>query len=310
MTPKRKLEIRNPKSETRSSIPALLFSLRFFTFAFCLLPLTFLCGCQPQVELLTPCPGKASVTAAIDGLNARTNNALPLKASGRCTIEFHDEDGKRRRESFPAIIRTMPPNGLYFQGNLIIPKGIVLGTSDEEFWLWIKLKEVDSFWSGPNAGCVSTALIVSPASILESLGYVSLAPENSGGYSFMHKPPYDVVTVRDDKGRVAKRLWFYTCDSSPRKIEYFDPDGKPGLVATLSHYATVSGEFAVPTQIELAAYRHPGQPERISIKLNKDTLAVFEPTARQAEVLFTKPDPAGVGHIFRLDNNCRFEEER
>ncbi|HSV26813.1 MAG TPA: hypothetical protein VLH60_02875 [Sedimentisphaerales bacterium] len=261
------------------------------------------------MELPRPCAGKPTVDAAIRYLNARTAEMLPLRASGRCVIEYYDQDGKRRRESFPAIIRTMPPQGLYFQGNLIIPKGVVLGTNSEEFWLWIRLREVDSFWSGRHAECVSANLLFAPAGILEALGYVRLDPQNAGGYSLQHKSPYDVVTMHTDSGGTAKRVWLWPCDSTVRKIEYFGADGKAVLTTLLRQYAAVQGDFQVPTQIDMTAHREDGRSEKISITLNRDTLEVFEPTERQAEALFTRPEPAGVRHIFRLGDDCRFVEE-
>jgi len=267
------------------------------------------CGCQPAMESLRPCAGKPTAAAAIQDLNARTAKMLPLKASGRCIIEYYDEDGRKRRESFPAIVRTMPPHGLYFQGNLIIPKGLILGANAEEFWLWIKLKEVDTFWNGRLGQCVSEpALLLAPESVLESLGYVGLPPDSPGGYSFQHKSPYDVVTMWDGSGRIAGRVWIYSCDSSPRKIEYYTAEGKLFLTTKLSRYAAVTPDFAVPTQIEMSHSRSDGRIERLSITLNKDVLEVFEPTPRQADVLFTRPDPAGTKHIFILQDDCTFVE--
>jgi hypothetical protein len=280
------------------------------TTVYCLLA-TLLCGCQPQMERLTACPGKATVAAAIDDLNARTAAMPGLKASGRCTIEYYDEDGKKRHESFPAIIRTSPPQGLYFQGNLIIPKGLILGTNSEEFWLWIKLKEVDSFWSGPISGCSETpALLLSPSSVLESLGYLRLDPRNPGGYAIKHEGPYDVLTMLDEKGALARRVYVYSCDSTPRKIEYFGSGNKLVMTTTLQYYKPVAGgSSVVPTQIEMTLVGKD-RSQKLSITLNKDTLEVFEPSAKQSAVLFAKPDASGTKHIFKLNPDCRFEEQQ
>jgi hypothetical protein len=307
MTLTGKPEIRNPKSEKKSF--ASLFLL-----ASCSLLLATLSGCQPAMEQLKPCEGKATAIAAIDGLNARTAKMPGLRASGQGIIEFYDEDGKLRREPFPVIIRTMPPQGLYFQGNVIVPKSVVLGTNSGEFWLWIKLKEVDSFWSGPMGGCLggaseaSPVMLLSPANILESLGYVKLDPQNPGGYAFKHNSPYDVVTMLDAEGLPARKVYIYSCDSTPRKIEYFGPGNKLMLTTRLSYYAQVTQELAVPTRIEMTFVDEKDRSQKLSITLNKDTLEVFQPTPKQATGLFTKPDPAGTKHIFRLNSDCRFEE--
>ena len=266
------------------------------------------------MEALSPCSGKPTVTVAIEDLNARTAKMPGLKASGQGIIEFYDEDGKLRREPFPVIIRTMPPQGLYFQGNVIVPKSVILGTNAQEFWLWIKLKEVDSFWSGPFGGCVSGAseaspvMLLSPASILESLSYVKLDSQNPGGYAFRHKSPYDVVTMLDAQGLPARNVYIYSCDSTPRKIEYFGPGNKLMLTTRLSNYAMVTPELAVPTRIEMTFIDEKDRSQKLSIALNKDTLEVFRATPRQATGLFTKPDPVGTRHIFRLGDNCKFEE--
>jgi hypothetical protein len=302
MTPKGKSEIRISKPETKSRC--------LFAIAYCLLPLAFFCGCQPQMESLKPCPAKATPADAIAGLNARTSAMQGLRASGRCTIEYYDEDGKKRRESFPVIIRTMPPQGLYFQGNLIIPKGLILGTNSEAFWLWIKLKEVDSFWSGPISGCSETpALLLSPASVLESLGYMRLEPENPGGYAMKHEGAYDVLTMLDDSGALARRVYVYSCDSTPRKIEYYGSGNKLVMTTMLQYYRPVAeAGFAVPTQIEMTVTREKDRPQKLSITLNKDTLEAFEPSEKQAAVLFASPDPSGTKHIYKLNSGCRFEE--
>lgn len=282
----------------------------FLLTAICFLLSVFLIGCQPKMEVLNPCPGKADSASAIAGLNGRTSAIPGFKASGRCVIEYYDEDGKKRHESFPTIIRTLPPQGLYFQGNLIIPKGLILGTNSREFWLWIKLKEVDSFWYGPIAGCSQTpALLLSPSSVLESLGYLKLVPENPGGYAMKHEAPYDVVTMLDEKGALARRVYVYSCDSTPRKIEYYGAGNKLMMTTTLQYYKPVAGSAAqVPTQIDMTLVGEKGKDQKLSITLNKDTLEAFDPSAKQAAVLFGKPDASGTKHIFRLNPDCRFEE--
>jgi hypothetical protein len=280
--------------------------------AFCLLSFAFLGGCQPQLESLKSCPGKPNAAAAIADLNARTAAIPGLKASGRCTIEYYDEDGKKRHESFPAIIRTSPPEGLYFQGNLIIPKGLILGTNSEEFWLWIKLKEVDSFWSGPIAGCSETpALLLSPSSVLESLGYLRLDPENRGGYAMKHQGQYDVISMLDETGALARRVYVYPCDSTVRKIEYYGRGGKLVMTTTLQYYRMVAGGNGfVPTQIDMVLVDAKGREQKLSTTLNKDTLEAFVPSEKQSAVLFSKPDAAGTKHIYRLNPDCRFEEQQ
>jgi len=202
----------------------------------------------------------------------------------------------------------MPPGSLYFQGNLIIPKGIVLGTNHDEFWLAIKLKEVDSYWSGPNAKCIVSELPVSPASIMEALGYVWLDSPNRGGYTIQYKSPYDIITVLEDDKRPAKRIWLWSCDSSPRRIEYLDTGGQAVLTAELTHYAAVQGDFAVPTRIELTARGKDEKGEKLLVELNKDTLEVFTPTPQQVKALFERPEPTGIGHVLMLTEDCRFIE--
>jgi hypothetical protein len=299
MTPKGKPEIRISTFQIKS---------RIFAIACCLLPLALLCGCQPQMEPLKPCPGKLTSAAAIGDLNARTAAMPGLKASGRCTIEYYDEDGKKRHESFPAIIRTSPPQGLYFQGNLIIPKGLILGTNSQEFWLVIKLKEVDSCWYGPMFGCTATpALLLSPSSVLESLGYLKLDPDNAGGYAMKYEAPYDVVTMLDEKGALARKVYIYSCDSTPRKMEYYGPGNKLVMTTTLQYYRP-AGTGAVPTQIDMTLYGEKDRAQKLSITLNKDTLETFEPTAAQAAAIFTKPDVSNLKHVLRLNADCRFEE--
>jgi hypothetical protein len=305
MTHAGKSETRNTKLESKSIVSV-------FLVASCLLMLVVLSGgCQPQVEALKACPAKPTLDAAVAGLNERATKLQPLKASGRCAIQFYDEDGRKRSESFPVVIRTALPRKLYFQGDLVVPKSVILGTSSRDFWLWVKLKEVSTFWYGPLGGCApvsSFGLLMTPGTVMEALGYIDMPAEAFVNCTLSQSPPFDVLSMHAPNGEVARKVYLYSCDSTPRKIEYFAPGGKLIMTATLSYYAPVAADFSVPTLLEMTVYREKGKSEKLSIRLNKDTLEVFKPTNAQTTQLFNRPVPRGVEHIYELNDGCEFIE--
>jgi hypothetical protein len=112
----------------------------------------------------------------------------------------------------------------------------------------------------------------------------------------------------DAKGLPARKVYIYSCDSTPRKIEYYGPGNRLVLTTRLSHYRQVTPELAVPTRIEMTFIDDKDRLQKLSMTLNKDAMEVFNANPAQVRGLFVNPGPAGTKHIYRLDDNCKFEE--
>ena len=94
-------------------------------------------GCAAQIQKpVRVCPGKESIAESLSSLRLRLENAVPLKANGQCLLQYYAEDRKPKKENFPVKLWVNPPVEIYMQGDVAFdPKGIVLGSNEDEFWL-------------------------------------------------------------------------------------------------------------------------------------------------------------------------------
>jgi len=62
----------------------------------------FLAGCESKIRQPTKiCPGKGSVAEALATLQSQSQNVVPLRASGKCCLEYYVEGKeKQQRENF------------------------------------------------------------------------------------------------------------------------------------------------------------------------------------------------------------------
>ena len=72
-----------------------------------------------------------------------------------------------------------PPVEIYMQGDVAFdPKGIVLGSNEEEFWLAVRLKEVSGYWWGRwSEESRPEKLMISPRLVLEALGVAAVGDD-------------------------------------------------------------------------------------------------------------------------------------
>ena len=129
----------------------------------------FFAGCAAQP--MRHCPGKTTADEAIAVLKSHREKAVPIRATGQCLLQYHAE-GKVRKENFPVKLWVNPPDEIYLQGDVAFDAtGLVFGSNADEFWFWLKPKEVSSYWSGTwsQAG-IWNGLAVSPMIALEAFG--------------------------------------------------------------------------------------------------------------------------------------------
>jgi len=233
---------------------------------------------------------------------------VPIKANGRCLLEYY-VDGKRYKENFAVKLWVNPPAQIYLQGDVAFdPKGIVLGSNEKQFWLAVKPKEIDSYWWGRWADekSCTEGLMINPELLLEALGFTALVDE--GNWSLSNEGAFDVLTKRSDKNVIARKIYIYSCDYLPGRIEYLDTDQMAVVVTELDKYKEVLEGFSVPTVIKIV--RHTENIDaRVSITLELGSIKSMHFTEPAQRRLFTRPEPGGFGHIYKIVDGNIIEEK-
>ena len=259
-------------------------------------------GCPPKVEPKPICAGKVSAGEALSALDARSRRAGPFKANGQCLLEYHVE-GKKKEENIPVKFWVNPPSGFYLQGDVAFDgKGLLVGSNEKEFWLWIRPKEVSSYWWGLWAeSAKSEGLVLSPRIVLETLGIAVVGEKErySGRWTLSKDSRADVLEWRNDEGVLGKRIYLDPCDSLVRRIEYIDATGRTSLTAELGDYRMLGVDSAIPLTIRITQRRDSGD-DSVRITINPGSLKETEFSPRQLDFLFSRPAPKGFEHVYRI----------
>ena len=270
-----------------------------------------LVGCTPKIQKPTEiCPGKKSVGEALAALQSNAQNMAPFKANGQCHLEYYAEDKtESQSENLSAQLWVDPPVDAYLQGDKIgIPRAMVLGSNEQEFWLKIRPKEISLYcwgkWSeqGPSGGPT-----INPRTLLEALGLVEMDSEQD--WTLSNNGPFDILTKRE-RGVITKKIHIFCCDYQVRKIEFFDSEGRVTAVAKLDRYKEVSEEFLVPALIEVTTYS-PGEEERPStFTLNLQRIKPTNITESQRNYMFIRRPPKGFKNVVRIINGEWVDESQ
>ncbi len=267
-------------------------------------------GCAPEIrEPVEVVPGKETVAEALSVLKARSQNAVPLLAKGRCVLKYFDEDKKERKESLPMVrVVVNPPVEIYLQGDAtLVPKAIVLGSNEREFWLALKPKEISTYWWGQWSEQVSSeGLTINPRTVLEAIGVVEIKAEEN--WSLSNQGAFDILTRRE-RGVVIKKIYIYSRDYLVRKIEYFDSDGQAVAYTELGDYKEVSDGFLVPALIKIIAYGQNNGEESLSIELDIKSIGPKEITEGMQNFYFNRPKPRGFKHVL-VNEGGKWIEQR
>lgn len=270
-----------------------------------------LAGCTPQIRQPSEiCPGKATVAEALAALQSHSQNIVPMRANGQCRLEYYLEEKKEpQRENFDVRLWVNPPLEIYLQGNkALVPKAIVLGSNEREFWLSIKPKEISTHWWGNWAEQdLSKGLLINPRTLLESLGIEEVKTQRN--WSLSNEGPYDIIAKKED-GVIIKKIYIYCCDYRVRKIEFFDRDGQAVADAELGNYKEVSDGFSIPSLIIIKTYTRETREAPLSITLFLKSIKPATITELRRKVLFGLPTPRGFKHIYRVVNGKWFEESQ
>jgi len=274
-------------------------NLRLYFYFAAAIPI--LVGCAPEIRRpLEICPGKGSVAEALSALQLHWQNMVPLKANGQCLLEYYIEgERKPHKEKFSVKLWVNPPVEIYLQGDAtLVPKAIILGSNQDEFWLSIRPKEISTYWWGKWSQQVSSeTLMINPKTLLEALGIAAVDAESN--WSLSNEGAFDILTKRR-RGVVIKKIYVYSCDYLVRKIEYFDADGQVAGVAELDKYKQVLEGFFVPAGIKIVKHADDNPEESLNITLDLKSIKPAKITDKQQNVLFNRPQPRGIKRLIRI----------
>ena len=268
-----------------------------------------LAGCAPQLKRLPVCPGKSSVSEALSTLKLQAQNIVPLKANGQCLLEYYVE-GKKHKENFPVKLWVNPPVEVYLQGDIAFnPRGLVLGSNEHEFWLSIRPQDISSYWWGLwSEGGYNEKLVISPQIVLEALGIAAVGGDESGekDWSLSKENGFDVLTQSSDEGRPVKKLYIGSCDYLVRRIEYFYTNNEVTVAAELEKYKEVLEGVFVPASVKITT--RAGVNRGDSVKITFDSIKQAEFPEKLRNRIFTRPDPQGFKHIYKVVNGRIVEQ--
>lgn len=262
----------------------------------------FIAGCAaPGRPRLPICPGKASVEDALAALVAHAQQAAPFKANGQILLTYHEPDSrKEKRHNIPMQLWFNPPREVYIQGTIAVdPKAVIIGSNRESFWLALRPKEMSTFYIGDWSEVRSVeGLMMSPRVVLEAFGIIVDGEPNVGGWSLKNEGPYDILTKRNEAGRLVERVYVYACDYLVRKIEFFDQNQKVAAVAQLGDYKPLTGSFQVPTRVLVTTTGPAKRTDSIDITLTSTKGMEFKEQVRK--LIFNPPKSDGFERMYAL----------
>jgi len=253
-------------------------------------------GCAPEFQMpLEVCPGKGSVAEAVSALQSQSQNIVPLWAKGRCLLQYY-ADKRKHKEILSVKALVKPPVEMYLQGDAtLVPKAIVLGSNQDEFWMLLRPAEISTYgWGKWSEQDSSETLIINPKTLLEALGIAEVDAEEN--WSLSNEGAFDILTKRD-RGVAIKKIYVYSCDYLVRKIEYFDVYGQLAVVAELDRYKQVLEGFFVPARIKIIERSEDTREDSLSITL--DLTSIKPASEKQQKFPFNRPPTRGFKHIIR-----------
>jgi len=252
-------------------------------------------GCAARTrQPVRPCAGKTTAEA-IGILNQRRQQAGPIRAAGRCLLRYHLQ-GKSHKESFPVKLWVNPPDEVCLQGDIAFDAaGLVLGSNIDEFWFWLKPKEVSTYWWGSWSQAVAwNRLALSPAMMLEGF---SAADIRDGDWTLTRIGDFDVLVLRGERGNILKRVYVEPCNYVVAKVEHFDSAGGIVARAEFADHKQVAEGFLVPAIIRITALVDDGSEDSVEISLV--SVRTTQLNDQQRQRLFARPPPRGFDHVYK-----------
>jgi len=267
-----------------------------------------LSGCESRIlERMEICPGKGSVSEALAALQSHSQNMAPLKADGQCRMEYYVEGKKKpQSENLSVKLWVDPPHNIYLQADkAVIPKAVVLGSNEDEFWLAIRPKEISRYyWGKWSDQDTSEGPVMNPRTLLEALGIWEVDTEQD--WSLSNEGAFDILSKREN-GVITKKIYVYSCEYRVRRIEFFDSNGRPVAGAELDKYEEVSDGFFVPGVIEVTTLGQQTE-DSLSIAINLQSVKPAEITEQRRNLLFGRQKPRGFKHVRQILGGKWIEE--
>ncbi|MBN1807397.1 MAG: hypothetical protein JW837_19275 [Sedimentisphaerales bacterium] len=266
------------------------------------------CAIEPPkpVEVVS---GKSSVNEAISVLKARSEKAVPLLARGRCVFEYYNPESKsRKKEQLAVVVLMQPPVEIYLQGDAtLVPKALILGSNEQEFWLLLRPKEISTYWWGTWSEQKSyEGLMINPRTLFEALGFLEI--ESNKNWSLSSKGIYDVLTQRN-RGVIVKKMHISKHGYLISKIEYFNSTGQALAMAELKNYRKLAEGFYVPASISIITYKQDDGAEPLGITFDLSTIKPKELSERQ-QTVFERPPAQGFDNILRSEGGKWIKENQ
>jgi hypothetical protein len=266
-----------------------------FIFYICIFVILSGCG-DNIIKPLPVCPGKNDVIESLAALQSQSENMTPLFTNnGKFSIQYYDRDELQKQHFNIRILLVKPPSEIYLQAKTgIIDKAMILGSNAEEFWLQVK-PELSSYWWGNWSEQDSDAgIMINPKTMLEALGIAQI--DANAIWSLENEGAYDVLT-KTVRGAVNKKLYIYCCDYRVRKIQYYDSNGKPVVLAKLDKYKEVSPGFFIPFSIEINSLSENIE-ETFNIEIKLDS--INPATEKQENYKIIRPKTPNLDHIYQV----------
>ncbi len=228
----------------------------------------------------------------------------PIRATGRCLLRYRLE-GKMHKENFPVKLWINPPDEIYLQGDVAFnATGLVLGSNADEFWFWLKPKEISTYWWGSwSQDGDWDRLALSPKTLLEAFGNVNL---QDGRWSLTRDGNLDVLVLHSEQGTVLKRVYIEPCDYVVSKIEHLDSAGKLVGRAEFADYEQIDQDFLAPTSIKIIAVADDGGDDSARISLT--SIKPTQVSDKQRQRLFVRPQPRGFEHVYKIIDGTAVEQ--
>ncbi|MHC5060301.1 MAG: hypothetical protein ACYTFK_04355 [Planctomycetota bacterium] len=263
----------------------------------------FFAGCAaPRVDEYLPpavCPDKKTVGQALEILQRRKEDVMPVRAGGNMTVQWPEGENKTHRENLVVDLRFYPPGRIYFRGNNVLGEAVRLGADNDQFWMLMKPKEISTYHWGKRRDierCAGSRWM-NPQNFIEALGVLSV----DGDWSLSNQGDFDILTKSSPGRGIAKKIHLNCSDYLARRIEYYDDRGQVALTLELNDYTRPAGAAPVPTKINVT---HHEADTVVEVTLKN--IRLFEPSPKQLSGLFTRPESKGFENVFELNENCEF----
>jgi hypothetical protein len=248
-------------------------------------------------------PGMSDISESVAALEKHRAGVLPITANADVKIIFF-KDGKKKEENPDASLAFAPPKQLFFRAKRLGIEVIWVGSNDEEFWFRMKPKEISQYFWGTWSqldGC-SSNLLISPESMLDALGMVTV----DSSWLLIDRQGEDVLVKIGENNYADKMIFIDRNGYLISRIEYNDKIGLIMASVDMSDYRSVGDSTPVPAKINITAYKDGEVTTEIKIKLKN--LKYLKPE-RIGKKLFKRPEPKGFKSIFKMGDNCKFDEQ-